>query len=47
MDAASAGYWDTSISTPILQILDQVIGAYDSGGGVIAVEDMSSSVAAE
>ena len=35
------GYWDSTISTPTLQLLDGVIGAYsDSPGAVVSTEEM-------
>lgn len=39
--AVEDGYWDSTISTPTLQLLDGVIGAYgNSSGAVVSSEEM-------
>lgn len=44
--AVEDGYWDSSISTPALQLLDGVIGAYgDSSGAVVSSDEMGDDAA--
>lgn len=44
--AVQDGYWDSTISTPTLQLLDGVIGVYgDSSGAVVSSEGMGEDAA--
>lgn len=44
--AVEAGYWDATISTPSLQLLDGVIGAYGgSSDAVVGSEEMGYDAA--
>ncbi|CAM9229815.1 unnamed protein product, partial [Ectocarpus fasciculatus] len=44
--AAGEGYWDSGIYTPTVQVLDQVIGAYDTSSGSIVGSDLMGQDAA-
>lgn len=44
--AVEDGYWDSSISTPSLQLVDGVVGAYGgSSGTVVSSEEMGDDAA--
>lgn len=43
-EAADNGYWDSTISTATLQLLDGVIGSYgNSSGAVVGSEEMGDA----
>ncbi|CAM9236501.1 unnamed protein product [Ectocarpus fasciculatus] len=44
--AAGEGYWDSGMYTPTVQVLDQVIGAYDTSSGSIVGSDLMGQDAA-
>lgn len=46
-DATDDGYWDEGISDATLNLLDHIMGAYNSSGGVIEESGMSSNAADE
>ncbi|CAM9766978.1 unnamed protein product, partial [Ectocarpus sp. 12 AP-2014] len=44
--AAGEGYWDSGMYTPTVQVLDQVIGAYDTSSDTIVGSDLMGQHAA-